>query len=322
MLINLGTNVVKMGHNQDEETERLGGAQGPRGCLLRSGGWTLFVLGSMMNFVSFSFAAQSLLAALGAVQFVANAVFARYCLREAVSRRTILATGGIIFGILMVISSASHRNTVHTVQELMDLYLATPYRAYLPARQPPAAVAPLHLAAADANSRARRLAVTVLYLLSSLLIGIGAHFSYNKLLLRHTSWSYSPYGDLELKSADPSTLGSSGSQHGSSGSLRDLESGSEASGGKPPDFDRIPALERMTLVFLYSIASAVVGTQSVLMAKCTSQIMRLQLGGESQFGSPFTMCALPLALCRAAAQPIHGSSLTRSITDLICHVSA
>lgn len=59
--------------------------------------------------------------------------------------------------------------------------------------------------------------------------------------------------------------------------------------GEPPNFDRIPAVERMLLVFLYSVASALVGTQSVLMAKCTSQIMRLQLSGESQWSSPFAM---------------------------------
>ena len=130
VLINLGTNVVKMGHNHDEQTARLGATSGRgRGCLLRSGGWLLFVVGSAMNFVSFSFAAQSLLAALGAVQFVSNAVFAKYCLGEAVSRRTILATGGIVFGILLVISSASHRNAVHTVEELLDLYVAPAYRA-------------------------------------------------------------------------------------------------------------------------------------------------------------------------------------------------
>jgi hypothetical protein len=132
VLINLGTNVVKMGHNQDEETQRLGVTAKGRGVLMRLGGWSLFVLGSVMNFVSFSFAAQSLLAALGAVQFVANAIFARYCLHEPVSRRTIIATGGIVFGILMVLTAASHRNAVHTVQELMDLYLAIPYRTHPP----------------------------------------------------------------------------------------------------------------------------------------------------------------------------------------------
>ena len=141
VLINLGTNVVKMGHNHDEQTARLGVTSGRgRGCLLRSGGWLLFVVGSGMNFVSFSFAAQSLLAALGAVQFVSNAVFAKYCLGEAVSQRTILATGGIVFGILLVISSASHRNAVHTVPELLDLYLAPAYRA--PTAAPSARSAP------------------------------------------------------------------------------------------------------------------------------------------------------------------------------------
>ena len=130
VLINLGTNIVKVGHNRDEISQRQGPSEAlGRGLLMRVGGWALFVLGSVMNFVSFSFAAQSLLAALGAVQFVANAIFARYCLHEHVGRRTIVATGGIIFGILMVMSSASHRNAVHTVQELLDLYLAIPYRA-------------------------------------------------------------------------------------------------------------------------------------------------------------------------------------------------
>ena len=132
VLINLGTNVVKIGHNRDELTQRQGPSAQGRGLLLRVGGWALFVLGSVMNFVSFSFAAQSLLAALGAVQFVSNAIFARYCLHERVGRRTVAATGGIIIGILMVITSASHRNAVHTVQELLDLYLAIPYRASCP----------------------------------------------------------------------------------------------------------------------------------------------------------------------------------------------
>ena len=49
---------------------------------------------------------------------------------------------------------------------------------------------------------------------------------------------------------------------------------------------------RLQLVFLYAIASAAVGTQSVVMAKCTSQILRLQIGGESQLGSPFSVYIL------------------------------
>jgi hypothetical protein len=58
ILINLGTNLVKLGHNQNLSTKRLGASDRSRPCLLRLGGWVLFVLGSCLNFASFSFAAQ------------------------------------------------------------------------------------------------------------------------------------------------------------------------------------------------------------------------------------------------------------------------
>jgi hypothetical protein len=135
----------------------------------------------------------------------------------------------------------------------------------------------------------------VLYLLSSLLAGVGAHLAYRKLLLKHTSWSYSPYGDLEMQGGEPGEgPGAGGGGKGAPpGGVVGSDGAAEGDGdAAPPNFSRIPAVERMLLVFLYSIASAVVGTQSVLMAKCTSQIMRLQLGGESQWGSPFAMYIL------------------------------
>ena len=135
----------------------------------------------------------------------------------------------------------------------------------------------------------------VLYLLSSLLAGVGAHLAYRKLLLKHTSWSYSPYGDLEMQAGEPGEgPGAGGGGKGAPpGGVVGSDGAAEGDGdAAPPNFSRIPAVERMLLVFLYSIASAVVGTQSVLMAKCTSQIMRLQLGGESQWGSPFAMYIL------------------------------
>ena len=142
----------------------------------------------------------------------------------------------------------------------------------------------------------RRDDATVLYLLSSLLAGVGAHLAYRKLLLKHTSWSYSPYGDLEMQSGDPPRTVATGPNGGrgkggdaGTGAALDSADAGESEGLPQPDFDRIPAVERMLLVFLYSVASALVGTQSVLMAKCTSQIMRLQFSGESQWGSPFAM---------------------------------
>lgn len=61
-------------------------------------GIALFAGGNVFNFVSFGFAAQSLLAALGSVQFVSNVVFARLVLKEAVTWRVLGATALIVAG--------------------------------------------------------------------------------------------------------------------------------------------------------------------------------------------------------------------------------
>jgi hypothetical protein len=87
----------------------------------------------------------------------------------------------------------------------------------------------------------------LLYLALSLMAGVAAHQSYKKLLMRagRGDSMSRKYGDVE----------------------------SVDGGGSPTtNFVSIPPLERGLLALLYSVASAVVGTQSVLMAKCTSQV--------------------------------------------------
>lgn len=58
----------------------------------------LLVAGSLVNFASFGFAPQSLLASLGSVQFISNVVFGKVILREIVTRRIIVGTVTIILG--------------------------------------------------------------------------------------------------------------------------------------------------------------------------------------------------------------------------------
>eukprot|EP01052_Picozoa_sp_SAG31_P005301 SAG31_NODE_230_length_19771_cov_90.041739_19_plen_303_part_00 len=161
-----------------------------RPCALRLGGWSLFAFGSAMNFASFSLAvcdmkspvwifsvdgyfftcsiirchlsfprplfywlqAQSLLAALGAVQFISNGLFAKYCLGEPVTRRMMQATIGIVCGICFVVFSASHENRVYSVRELQLLYAEPAY---------------------------------LMYLALSLAAGAAAHVGYNNLLLKN-----------------------------------------------------------------------------------------------------------------------------------------
>ena len=47
-------------------------------CSLRTVGTLVFVVGSLLTFAAFGFAAQSLLASLESIQFVSNVVFMRY----------------------------------------------------------------------------------------------------------------------------------------------------------------------------------------------------------------------------------------------------
>ena len=152
--INLGTNLMKLGHNKSlalEEFQRNNAPASPTTTLppppssslekdstskhLRSShhpshhhhhhrsssnsnskprparsfrewqaGIALFAGGNVFNFVSFGFAAQSLLAALGSVQFVSNVVFARLVLKEAVTWRVLGATALIVTGEFVVFS--------------------------------------------------------------------------------------------------------------------------------------------------------------------------------------------------------------------------
>ena len=57
--------------------------------MLWRAGAIVFVLGNLINFSSFAFAAQSLLAALGSVQFVSNVVFSYLILKEPITFRAI-----------------------------------------------------------------------------------------------------------------------------------------------------------------------------------------------------------------------------------------
>ncbi|KAL0331795.1 UNVERIFIED_CONTAM: putative magnesium transporter NIPA8 [Sesamum calycinum] len=53
-------------------------------------GIIFFILGNCLNFISFGYAAQSLLAALGSVQFVSNIAFAYFVLNKTVTVKLIM----------------------------------------------------------------------------------------------------------------------------------------------------------------------------------------------------------------------------------------
>lgn len=142
--INGGTNLMKHGHTLRERTveklrlseisksERSLDTQSSSSSLASTNkvkkptiwyiGTFFFVTGSILNFVSFSFAAQSLLAALGSAQFISNVFFGRVILGEVVTMKTVAATLIIIAGNALVVTFSSHESAIITADMLIGYY--------------------------------------------------------------------------------------------------------------------------------------------------------------------------------------------------------
>ncbi|KAL3149128.1 hypothetical protein ABBQ32_001966 [Trebouxia sp. C0010 RCD-2024] len=131
ILINLGTNVMKLGHNKRSADSPDSTRRPIRKYREWQCGVGLFAVGNVLNFVSFGFAAQSLLAALGSIQFVSNVVFAWFVLHERADRRVVVATAMIVVGCVVLVVFGNHQSKPLTTQELMHLFKDDVYIAYL-----------------------------------------------------------------------------------------------------------------------------------------------------------------------------------------------
>ena len=95
-------------------------------------GTTSFIVGNLLIFAAFGFAAQSLLASLESVQFISNVFFARYLHKEVITRRLVISTGAIIVGNILVLVFADHSASSLTSSDMVHLYATnTSYHVYL-----------------------------------------------------------------------------------------------------------------------------------------------------------------------------------------------
>jgi magnesium transporter len=95
-------------------------------------GTTVFVTSSIMCFVAFGFAAQSLLASLESVQFVSNIIFAKFVLKEDISWTMLASTIAIIGGNSLVVVFSGHGSLLLNGEEIFDLYASnTAFHVYL-----------------------------------------------------------------------------------------------------------------------------------------------------------------------------------------------
>jgi hypothetical protein len=96
-------------------------------------GFSAFFIGNAVNFLSFSYAAQSLLASLGSVQFVTNVIFARVVLRESLPWRVLFGTLVLMGGVGLVVTYSCHGNPAvqYSLNELIQLFINRNYLIYL-----------------------------------------------------------------------------------------------------------------------------------------------------------------------------------------------
>ncbi|GFR49777.1 hypothetical protein Agub_g11717 [Astrephomene gubernaculifera] len=130
--INLGMNMMKLGHTKRDELDVPEEEKPPirkfRSWLF---GIIIFATGNVLNFVSFAFAAQSLLSALGSLQLVCNVVFAYFVNHEPITKLIILSTLCIIGGCVLLVVFGNQSSETYTVAMLMHFYTQPAYVIYL-----------------------------------------------------------------------------------------------------------------------------------------------------------------------------------------------
>ncbi|XP_058722697.1 probable magnesium transporter NIPA8 [Vicia villosa] len=138
LAINFGTNLLKLGHNERER--HLLGSDGVHGKvtlkpIIYFQSWRIgilfFFLGNCLNFISFGYAAQSLLAALGSVQFVSNLAFAYFVLNKVVTVKVLVATAFIVLGNVFLVAFGNHQSPVYTPEQLTEKYTNVAFLLYL-----------------------------------------------------------------------------------------------------------------------------------------------------------------------------------------------
>ncbi|XP_010554143.1 PREDICTED: probable magnesium transporter NIPA8 [Tarenaya hassleriana] len=126
--INFGTNLLKLGHNERERLviQENGGGKTPLKPIIYFQTWRVgilfFLIGNCLNFISFGYAAQSLLAALGSIQFVSNIAFAYFVLNKMVTVKILVATAFIVLGNIFLVAFGNHQSPVFTPEQLAEKY--------------------------------------------------------------------------------------------------------------------------------------------------------------------------------------------------------
>ncbi|XP_019245500.1 PREDICTED: probable magnesium transporter NIPA8 [Nicotiana attenuata] len=133
IIINFGTNLLKLGHHERKKHSM--NVKVPiKKPIIYFQTWRIgilfFAIGNCLNFISFGYAAQSLLAALGSIQFVSNIVFAYFLSNKTVTIKIVLATAFIVVGNIFLVAFGNHQSPVYMPEQLAENYTNITFLLY------------------------------------------------------------------------------------------------------------------------------------------------------------------------------------------------
>uniref|UniRef100_A0A3Q7EIQ6 Probable magnesium transporter n=1 Tax=Solanum lycopersicum TaxID=4081 RepID=A0A3Q7EIQ6_SOLLC len=127
IFINFGTNLLKLAHDERNLRARMKP-------IIYFQAWRIgilfFTIGNCLNFISFGYAAQSLLAALGSIQFISNIGFAYLVLNKTVKIKLLLATAFVVAGNIFLVAFGNHQSPVYTTEQLGENYTNIVFLVY------------------------------------------------------------------------------------------------------------------------------------------------------------------------------------------------
>uniref|UniRef100_K3WK63 FZ domain-containing protein n=1 Tax=Globisporangium ultimum (strain ATCC 200006 / CBS 805.95 / DAOM BR144) TaxID=431595 RepID=K3WK63_GLOUD len=128
ILNSIGINLQKLSMTRNETAEtKQGTFKQPLWVL----GFALVCFGSLLDFVAFGMAPQTLLAPLAALSLVWNMFIAPIFHKEKVTKQNIIATVIIFFGVTLTVIFAGHSTPSYELEDLIHLYQQPVMYAYI-----------------------------------------------------------------------------------------------------------------------------------------------------------------------------------------------
>jgi len=93
-------------------------------------GCMVYIVGNLGDIVALGFAAQSLVAPLGSVVLVVNAIVSPCILKEKITLRDLQAILVIIVGDVLIVLYANHEETSYSLSQLIDFFLRPVFIAF------------------------------------------------------------------------------------------------------------------------------------------------------------------------------------------------